>query len=75
MSGNNSSDTKGYLTPFCLSVITENEVTSEPVPLVVGIAINLISFNLTNFLEKSIIALVASIADPPPKAITILKFL
>ena len=30
--------TRGYLTPSAVLVITENLVTSEPVPLVVGIA-------------------------------------
>ena len=37
-SGMSMSSFRGILTLFCLSVTTEMEVTSEPVPLVVGIA-------------------------------------
>ncbi len=36
--GSSFSLTRGYLTPSSAFVITENFVTSEPVPLVVGIA-------------------------------------
>ena len=51
-------------------MITAKEVTSEPVPLVVGIAIKCISFKFPISLEKCIIAFAASIAEPPPSATT-----
>ena len=59
------------LLPF---VITLYEVTSDPVPLVVGIAINNLLFSFPRRLKilspKYRIPLQASIGDPPPSAIT-----
>jgi len=51
-SGNKLSSTKGYLIPVLVSVITANEVTSDPVPLVVGIAINFLTPTWYKVLQK-----------------------
>ena len=70
MSGSRLSSTKGYLTPFSRSVITAKRLTSEPVPLVVGMAMNLQSRMSRSRAAKNTIALAASMAEPPPKATT-----
>ena len=64
-----SSVTIGYFVPVSSIVITEKFVTSEPVPLVVGTAINIKSLLALTRLPKYNIAFPASIADPPPTEI------
>ena len=71
MSGKSDLSTRGYFTPFPLSVITAKEVTSDPVPLVVGTAINSISGKSPICFEKCMIAFASSIAEPPPRAIRV----
>lgn len=52
-----------------MSVITAYEVTSDPVPLVVGIAITGISIPV--LFKKYLTALAESRVDPPPTAIIV----
>ena len=60
---------QGYLTPFARSVSTAKEVTSEPVPAVVGTATKRMSA-LSPALPNSSMALAQSRGEPPPKATT-----
>ena len=69
-SGRRLSSTNGYLTSFSGSVITANLLTSEPVPLVVGTAMNMHSRISHVLAAKKTMALAASMGEPPPKAIT-----
>ena len=55
-SGRRASSTRGYLTPFARSVSTAKEVTSEPVPAVVGTATKRMSAPVPSFLPNSSIA-------------------
>ncbi len=57
------------LDPFSGSLMTQALVTSEPVPLVVGIATQVSTGRPPCWLNQTI-ALAASIAEPPPKPIT-----
>ena len=68
--GSSPSSTRGYLTSFSRSVMTAKRLTSDPVPLVVGMAANSTSRTSRCLAEKSRMALAASMAEPPPKAIT-----
>ncbi len=74
ISGKSCSSTRGYFTPFCASVITANCVTSEPVPLVVGIAIKRTGFPGFTLFAINTTDFAASIEDPPPNAITTSAF-
>ena len=57
-------------TCFSSSVTTDTDVTSDPVPLVVGMAIKLIlSLASVEVFKKYITPLAVSIAEPPPKPI------
>ena len=69
-SGRRASSTRGYLTPFARSVSTAKEVTSEPVPAVVGTATKRMSAPVPSFLPNSSMALAQSMGEPPPKATT-----
>ena len=69
-SGRRASSTRGYLTPFARSVSTAKEVTSEPVPAVVGTATKRMSAPAPSFLPNSSMALAQSMGEPPPKATT-----
>ena len=64
-SGRRSSSTSGYLTPWSVSVRTAKEVTSLPVPAVVGI-----HHRGGWRSENQHIPLAQSIGEPPPKATT-----
>ena len=70
-SGSSSSSTRGYLIPRTGSVSTAKEVTSDPVPAVVGTAAKVISPRASSFLPKSSMALAQSMGEPPPKATTV----
>ena len=61
---------RGYFSPFSRSVMTAKRLTSDPVPLVVGMAANSTSRTSRCLAEKNRMALAASMAEPPPKAIT-----
>ena len=68
-SGSKLGEINGYFICRSGSVITAKEVTSEPVPLVVGIAIKGILGYPSVVIANSRIAFEASIAEPPPTAI------
>lgn len=68
-SGSKLGEINGYFICRSGSVITAKEVTSEPVPLVVGIAIKGILGIPLLSLQIHRIAFEASIAEPPPTAI------
>lgn len=69
-SGSSPSSTRGYLTSLTLSVMTAKRLTSEPVPLVVGMAVKSTSRISRCLAAKNRMALAASMAEPPPKATT-----
>ena len=71
MSGSRLSSTSGYFIFFSWSDIMENLVTSDPVPLVVGIAIDRHRGSPAVLTAKYIIPFAVSIAEPPPKEITV----
>ena len=52
------------------SVSTAKEVTSDPVPAVVGTAAKVISPVAPSFLPNTSMALAQSMGEPPPKATT-----
>ena len=71
MSGIRSSSLSGILTSLALSVTTEYDVTSDPVPLVVGMATSRgLGRPSPALWAKNMMALAASMADPPPRAMT-----
>ena len=69
-SGRRLSSTRGYLTSFSGSVMTAKRLTSEPVPLVVGTAMNWQSRMSQALAAKKTMVLAASMGEPPPKAMT-----
>ena len=66
-SGSRLSDTRGYLIWCTESVMTEKAVTSLPVPLVVGMAMSPIFWDVI-LSANSRMALAESMAEPPPTA-------